>query len=191
MLVFRWLLMFVHLAALRALPFGSGGAAGNTSKSGFDRPDEVLRRAPRLLLALALATLVHILLFLVLTAEPGMPRGADAASSQLELRPAVQARIWVEPLAVNPEPAKPVSLTSDAGAAVKQNSPVQQTPVAPEQQVFEQSRLDAEEQQEVREQKRGCLGPEEMARLEQARISGTDATGNGPREEVGFPCVEG
>lgn len=122
-----------------------------------------------------------------------MKRGAEAASFQVELRPALQAQIMTERPAAVPEPAKPETVTMDAPdaeLAVEQKAPAQQKRVEQEQPLPEKPQQDEERRQEL-EQKQGCIGPEEMARLEQERRSGSEQPVDGRAGGLGIPCVEG
>jgi hypothetical protein len=144
------------------------------------------------MLALVLATSLHVLIFLALTAQPGMKRGADAVS-QVESRPAFQAQIMTERAAAGPEPVKPETVTmapSVAEPPIEQRAPVQPRRVEQEQPLLEKPQQD-EEGQELSEPKQGCIGPEEMARLEAERRRGSEQPGDGQAVGLGIPCVEG
>lgn len=184
---------FAPLAKLCVLSFGGDGEGGRAPDSDFERPEDTPQRDRSLLLALILATSLHILLFLALTAQPGMKRGAEAASFQVELRPALQAQIVTERPAALARPAPPETVTmdaSDAELSIEQKAPAQQERVEQEQPLPEKPQQE-EERQELREQKQGCIGPEEMARLEQERRSGSEQPGDGRAAGLGIPCVEG
>jgi hypothetical protein len=123
-----------------------------------------------------------------------MKRGVEAPSYQVELWPAFQAQIMPEPAPELAELAGPESVkleAADAEVVIEQKVPEQQKRDASKPQALEQPPQAESERQELREQKQGCIGPEEMERLEQARRSGTDAAGDDPAGGLGIPCVAG
>jgi len=190
MLIFGRLRSVVHLAELHVVPVEGQEGAVVAGEAADDSPEVEVSRAPGLPLALGLATLVHLLLLLALTAPGGMRRGAEAASFQPELWPALQARIVVETPPVLAEPVRPAPSrleNPEAGVAIEQKAPPQKKSTEPEQQVIEQQ----QEDQAQRRQKQGCLGPEELARLEQARSADMDPQADRPAAGLGIPCVEG
>lgn len=194
MSVSRYVCSVVHLAARHVLPSGGDGTPGAAPHSVANGTDDEAQRAPSLLLALGLATSLHILLFLALTAQPGVRRGVDAAFIQVELWPAFQAEITAVPAAAVPEPDRPEPPgleASDAEVAIERNAAAPQKPVEPEQKLPEQPAEEDKERAEQPAQTPGCLGPEEMTRLEQARRGVAGPSLDGQEPGVGVPCVEG
>ncbi len=194
MSVFRCFFFVAQLAQAHVLQRDGGERAEIAPDPANEGTDSEAQRAPSLLLALSLASLVHVLLFWALTAHPGPKRGVDAASFPVELWPAFQARITegttpalVEP--PNPAPLRLESTDADATIEQKASTSTQKNSAEPEKRVLEQQ--GDQERQEQREQKQGCLGPEEMARLEQARSSNTDSQTGVQAVGTGTPCVEG
>jgi outer membrane biosynthesis protein TonB len=186
MLVFRCVFFVARMAVLHVLPAGGKESAGKSAGANPQSP-------PSLLLALSLAILIHALLLWALTVPSDAKRGAQAASFPVQLRPALQAKLTSELTPALPERVSTAPLTaeaSNANVAIQQKAAPQEKRAEPEKQVLEQPRPDVQEQQQ-REQKQGCLGTEELARLEQARSSNTDPQAAGRAVEVGVACVEG
>lgn len=185
MLVFRCVFFVARMAVLHVLPAGGKERVGESAGANPQSP-------PSLLPALSLAILIHVLLLWALTVPADAKRGAQAASFPLQLWPALQAKLIAEPTPAPLEQANPAPLSqeaSDANVAIQQKASPAEKRVEPEKQVLEQSQRHDQEPQ--REQKQGCLGTEELARLEQARSSNTDPQAAGRAVEVGVACVEG